>query len=227
MGGLDRWKILSYVHQAITIALMKAAPSLPHLGRALLVSRRVRWATGAVAAVLSVLLIGAIGEQWVAAGTIAAVILPTLVALPQWWDYISRPSPNCSVEGPSAVGLPMVEPKESTEPSPSAGIPFRDNVDIGDPVAWDTHLTRLVNALAGAISEPADIRRIKVQAGIAKIYVDPDGSPLNRWQVIVERAAEEGFERLDSLCELALAQSPKRELRDAVSAWRAAHGRGS
>ena len=206
---------------------MKAAVSLPHLGRALLVSRRARWATGATAALLSVLLIGVIGGLWVAAGAIAAAVFPTLVALPQWWDYISRPPQNRSMEDPSAEGLPPVGPKASAGPPPDAGQSLGNIVETVDPVAWDAHLTRLVNALAEAISEPADIRRIKVQAGIAKIHVDPDGTPLNRWQVIVERAAEEGLNRLDSLCKLALAQSPRRELRDAVGAWRSAHGLAS
>jgi len=192
--------------------------------RALLVSRRVRWAAGAAAALLSVLLIGVIGGQWVAAGTAAAVIFPTLVALPQWWDYISRPSANGSVGGPSTEGLPLVSPKASAGPPPDAQLPLGDKVDM-EAVAWDAHLTRLVNALAEAIPEPADIRRIKVQSGIAKIHVDPDGTPINRWHVIVERAAEEGLDRLDMLCELALAQSPRRELRDAVGAWRSAYDR--
>jgi hypothetical protein len=204
---------------------MKAGVSLPHLGRALLVSRRARWATGATAALLSVLLIGAIGGLWVAAGAIAAAVFPTLVALPQWWDYIS-PS-NRSVEDPSVERLPLVGPEASAGPPSGAELPLGDKVDTVNPVAWDAHLTRLVNALAEAISEPADIRRIKVQAGIAKIHVVPDGTPLNRWQFIVERAAEEGLDRLDSLCELALAQSPRRELRDAVGAWRFAHGLAS
>lgn len=154
---------------------------------------------------------------------VGAVVFPTLGVAPQWWDYISGPG-HPGVK--PATDLPSIPPTALIHAS-------SDSVSVGElpsggtagAVTWDLNLIRLVNALARTITDPDDIRRIKVQSGISTMHVVPDGTPLNRWQVIVERAAQEGSARVDRICELALAQSPRRELHEAVAAWRSAHDR--
>jgi hypothetical protein len=94
-----------------------------------------------------------------------------------------------------------------------------------EDMGWDTSLNVVVGALASAIADPRKIRTLVAQAGLDSAEIDPDGTPYDRWQSVIEEANEKGETAVDNLLHLALNRSKRADLHKTVSSyWRQRHG---
>ena len=109
--------------------------------------------------------------------------------------------------------------KNEGEESLSTG----DGDESGGAV-WDVSLNAVVAGLASAIADPRKIRTLVVQAGLDPAEIDPDGTPYDRWQSVIEQANEKGDTAVDNVLRLALSRSKRADLHEAANSyWRQRH----
>lgn len=92
-------------------------------------------------------------------------------------------------------------------------------------MVWDTRITPVVHALSMAINDLAVIRNIAIRSGISLAYVPNMPDAESYWTAVLERAQDEGDQRVDSVLNEALVRTQNPSVRDAIEIYWKARGR--
>lgn len=95
----------------------------------------------------------------------------------------------------------------------------------GGAMVWDTRITPVVHALSMAINDLAVIRNIAIRSGISLAYVPNMPDAESYWTAVLERAQDEGDQRVDSVLNEALVRTQNPSVRDAIEIYWKARGR--
>ena len=87
-------------------------------------------------------------------------------------------------------------------------------------MAWDTRINPVVNALSSTFSDSEIIRDIAVKSGLSMRYVRNTPDADSYWTTVLERAQDEGRERLEAVFDQALARTESVTVRDSIESYR-------
>jgi hypothetical protein len=95
----------------------------------------------------------------------------------------------------------------------------------GGAMVWDTRISPVAHALSQAISDKIIIRDIAVKSGISLAFVwdTPDAS--SYWTSVLDRAQDEGDQRVDAVLQEALTRTQNTKVHEAIKAYWEACGR--
>lgn len=92
-------------------------------------------------------------------------------------------------------------------------------------MVWDTRINPVVRALSRAINDQRIIRDIAMQSGLSMEYVGNRPDAASYWTAVLDRAQDEGDQRVDAVLSEALAHTENSMAHDAVEAYWKARGR--
>jgi hypothetical protein len=91
-------------------------------------------------------------------------------------------------------------------------------------MVWDMQINPVVRAFSQVINDQAIIRDIAVKSGLSMEYVRTTPDAASYWTAVLERAQDEGTQRIDSVLNGALARTESPIAHDAVAAYRTSRG---
>ena len=86
-------------------------------------------------------------------------------------------------------------------------------------MVWDTRINPVVGCISSAISDRDIIRDIAMRSGLTMRYVRISPDAESYWTAVLERAQDEGNQRVNSVLGEALTRTENAFVRDSVNAF--------
>jgi hypothetical protein len=95
----------------------------------------------------------------------------------------------------------------------------------GGAMAWDTELNPVVSDLSSTFSDFEIIRDIAIKSGLSMPFVRYTPDAESYWTAVLERAQDEGRERVDSVFKEALSRTKNQQVRDTIESYQQARNK--